>query len=56
MFHIDILSQIGASKEKIKEAAIEHFKQYMPSREEVGNVENLLAEKKAWIELEHEFK
>ena len=55
VFSIDVIAKIGTHDEVIKQKAIEHFKQFMPTLNQVNDVENKLANKKAWIEVKHEF-
>lgn len=53
-FEISLLAEKGISEEVIKAKAYEWFKQHMPTREQIENVETLIADKKAFIEVKHE--
>lgn len=54
VFSVDLHAEVGVSDETLKEKAIEHFKKYMPTTEQVLKVDEYLSSDKAWISVEHE--
>ncbi|MCK2000378.1 hypothetical protein MZM54_03105 [[Brevibacterium] frigoritolerans] len=55
-FVVPILAKIGCSEENLKAAAIEHFRKYMPTKQEIESVEDLLLTGKAYIRVEHKLE
>lgn len=54
VFDIELHAEVGVSDEVLKEKAIEHFKEFMPTIEQVQRVNSYLEEKRAWLQIEHE--
>lgn len=54
VFTIDLHVKKGATNEELQRLAIQHFKKYMPTTEQVKKVEDYLNQEKAWIEVERE--
>lgn len=54
VFSVDLHAEIGISDEVLQEKALEHFKKFMPTPDQVNKAETYLEEKRAWLKIEHE--